>query len=811
MKISHSWLQKLIHLPENQNQISGLLTGLGLEVEAIEHVEKIKGNLEGLVIGEVLTCAKHPDADKLSKTTVDVGGAEPLHIVCGAPNVAAGQKVVVATVGATLYPSEGDAFTIKKSKIRGELSEGMICAEDEIGLGHSHAGIMILDTPLANGTPAAKYFNLEAEIVYEIGLTPNRVDAASHYGVARDLKAILNRPVVFPEILDLASYTKKGAVSVDVQDADGCPRYAGLYIENVKIGPSPEWMQVALKSIGLNPINNLVDITNYVLHELGQPMHAFDAAKLSGNAIVVRRAKAGEKLVMLDKSEKTLTEDDLIIADSQKPLALAGVMGGDESGVRTETKSVFLESAYFNPATVRKSSQKHSLKSDSSFRFERGTDPNMVVKALSRAAFLIESTGAGKVECLYSDHYPNPIENKKLTVKWRNINRLIGEELPRDTVYQILENLDIKTRPLDEYGHPGFEEEFEAEIPPYRVDVEREADITEEILRVYGIDNIKIDSALRTDFISSRDESRPEKLNQRASQLLADMGFVEIVTNSLTHPNLLEGMTEFDMEASVPLLNRLSEDLGVMRQTLLFSGLEAMAYNINRKQNNLKLFEIGKTYARHEGKYSERYGLGMYLTGLWNDSSWESGDDKVQYYHLKKSMENLLTRIGITGIQWREEAPSYLGYGQTLYWNNRKAGFAGLVKSDVAKRKEVKQPVLFGLIDWEMVRAAKAPKLKVKEVSKFPEVVRDLSVVVDQKTGFETIENLIRSTNKKLIRSISVFDVYQGDKIEAGKKAYAMSIVLQDEEQTLTDSKIDFTMNAIISKLEKDINAVIRK
>jgi len=811
MKISHSWLQKLIHLPENQNQISSLLTGLGLEVEAIESVEKIKGNLDGIVLGTVLTCEKHPDADKLKVTTVDVGTNEPLHIVCGAPNVASGQKVVVATVGATLYPSEGESFTIKKSKIRGELSEGMICAEDEIGLGHSHAGIMVLDTPLANGTPAARYFNLESEIVYEIGLTPNRVDAASHFGVARDLKAILNRPVVFPKTLDLSKFNPKGLVEVEVKDTNGCVRYAGLFIQNCKVEPSPDWMQNALKCIGLNPINNIVDITNFVLHELGQPMHAFDADQLEGKRIVVRKAKSGEKLVMLDKSEKILTEEDLIIADSNNPLALAGVMGGERSGVRNETTSIFLESAYFDPATVRKSSQKHSLKSDSSFRFERGTDPNMVVKALSRAAFLVEACGAGKVEFAFLDAYPNPIENKKLLMKWRNINRLIGEELPRETVYQILENLDIKTKPLDEYGHPGFEEEFETEIPTYRVDVLRESDVIEEILRVYGIDNIKIDSALRTDFISSRDESRPEKLNQRAGQLLADMGFVEIVTNSLTHPNLLEGLAEFEMEASVPLLNRLSEDLGVMRQTLLFSGLEALAYNINRKQSNLKLFEIGKTYTRREGKYSERYGLGLYVTGLWNPSSWETGDEKVQYFHLKKSIENLFTRIGVQGIQWKEEAPSYLSYGQTIYWNNRKIGFAGLVKADVAKRKEVKQPVLYGLIDWEIIRAGKPVKLKVKEVSKFPEVVRDLSIVMDQKTGFETVEKIIRDTNRKLIRSISVFDVYQGDKIESGKKAYALSIVLQDEEQTLTDSKIDFTMSTIISKLEKEIHAMIRK
>lgn len=808
MKISHAWLGKLIHLPETPETVSALLTASGLEVESLEEVEKVKGNLAGLVVGEVLTCAKHPDADKLSVTTVDVGGAEALHIVCGAPNVAAGQKVVVATVGATLYPTEGEPFSIKKSKIRGALSEGMICAEDEIGLGKSHAGIMVLDTDLPNGTPAAKYFNLEPSLVYEIGLTPNRVDAASHFGVARDLKALLNRPLAFPALKKLSAGSSP--VQVLLEDA-ACGRYAGLYVENVQVGPSPEWMQNDLKAIGLNPINNLVDITNYVLHELGQPMHAFDAAKLSGSQVRIRKAKAGEKLVLLDKSEKTLHETDLVIADAEKPLALAGVMGGLDSGVTTETRSIFLESAWFDPAHVRKSSQRHGVKSDSSFRFERGTDPEMVVKALMRAAQLIEETGAGTVTSGYQDVYPQPFAPKELRVRWRNINRLIGEELPRETVMQILRNLDIECKPVAEYGHEGFEEEMDLRIPQYRVDVSREADVVEEILRIYGIDNIGIEDALRTDFIASRAESMPEKRTQKAGQTLADLGFVEIVTNSLTHAGLTEGLEEYKAEDYVELLNRLSEDLGVMRQTLLFSGLEALAYNINRKQANLKFFEIGKTYRKKEQGYAESYELDLFVSGLWNPSSWETGDVKASWYHLKKSIENLLTRLGFGGWVWKEEAPSYLSFGQTLYLNNRAIGFAGRVKEEVAKRKEVRQEVWYGHLDWEFLRRAKVPALKVKEISRFPEVVRDLSVVVGQHVAFEAIENLIRQTNRKLIREISVFDVYQGDKIEAGQKAYAMSIILQDEEQTLTDAKIDGTMHSVMQRLEKELGAVIRK
>ena len=811
MKISHSWLQKLIHLPESPQQISAILTGLGLEVEALEEIEKIKGNLNGLVIGEVLLCEKHPDADKLKTTKVNVGGTEVLDIVCGAPNVAAGQKVIVATVGTTLYPSIGEPFTIKKSKIRGQLSEGMICAEDEIGLSHSHDGIMILETNLPNGTPAAQYFNLEPTLVYEIGLTPNRIDAASHFGVARDLKAFLNRPVVFPEVLNLSTAREVNPISIEIQNTDSCPRYSGLYIKGVKVETSPEWLQESLKAIGLNPINNLVDITNFVLHELGQPMHAFDAKKIVGQKIIIRNAEAGEKLTTLDKTERNLLAEDLIVADAEKPLALAGVMGGLDSGVNSETTEIFLESAYFHPVTIRRSAQHHGIKTDSSFRFERGTDPNMVSKAMERAAHLIQKLTGAQVECSATDLYPKPIADKVFTIKWRNINRLIGEELPRDRVYQILNLLEIQTKPIAEYGHEGFEEEVEVTVPAYRVDVEREADVIEEILRVYGIDNIKIDSHLSTDFISGRGESKTEKIWVRASQLLADLGFVEIVTNSLTQRTLTTGIEEFKDEDYVEILNPLSEDLGVMRQTLLFSGLEVLAYNINRRQNNLKLFQLGKVYRKTETGTTEGYRLGLYASGQIHESSWESKSLETDFFHIKKWIINLFTRLGVNQIQFKSEVSSSFTFGQSIYLKNQKIGEIGLVKSEIARRKEVKQAVFSAELNWDLLLKLKSSMSGVKEISRFPEVKRDLSVVLDKNLTFEKIEGLVKSSNKQLIKSTSVFDVYQGDKIDTGKKAYALSIILQDENQTLTDTLIDKTMENIIRKLESEIGAIIRR
>ena len=810
MKISHNWLKKLIHLPEDPKTVAAWLTGLGLEVESLEEVEKIPGSLQGLVIGEVMECGKHPDADKLKVTRVDAGKGELLQIVCGAPNVSVGQKVIVALEGAVLSPSEGQPFQIKKSKIRGVASEGMLCAEDEIGLGKSHAGIMVLETSLANGSPAAVYFNLQPEPVYEIGLTPNRVDAASHLGVARDIRALTGRPVAFPELHSFADQAEKSPFQIDIED-EACLRYCGLFVENVNVAPSPEWLQDALKCIGLQPRNNIVDITNYVLHETGQPMHAFDADKTGGRRILVRKAQAGEEIGLLDKSKKQLQPEDLIIAGNEGPLALAGIMGGLDSAVSVETKNIFLESAWFNADTIRKSSQRHGVKSDSSFRFERGSDPEMPMIALQRAAFLLEACGAGKVSFQPSDNLKGNTGGFRITAKWRNIHRLIGMEIPRETILTILSRLDIQTETSSDYGHEGFGEEFTAVVPAYRVDVQREADLVEEILRVYGIDNIPASGSLRTDFISPAIDDRADLRSIRAASFLADSGFSEIVQNSLENARLYEGLAEYQMEESIPLLNRLSEDLGFMRQSLIFSALEAAAYNINRRQDNLRLFEFGKIYRKAGGQWQEKYALSLLLSGNWTAAGWENQASVNSFFYLKKSIENMLQRLGLSGWFWKNEQPSFLAYGQTLYYQNKPAGWAGLVKEDIARRKEVRQPVWFAQLDWDLLRKAKQAKLKVSEIPRFPAVTRDLSVVIDKKTGFDQIEQILRSTGKKLVREVSVFDVYEGDKIESGKKAYAMSILIQDEEQTLTDQKIDFLMSGIMQKLEKDLGAVIRK
>lgn len=791
--------------------VAAWLTGLGLEVESLEPVSRIKGNLEGVVLGTVLTCEKHPDAERLRVTQVAAGQAEPLSIVCGAPNVAAGQRVVVALTGATLYPVSGEPLTIKKARIRGVASEGMICAEDETGLGTSHDGIMVLNTDMPDGTPAARFFNLEPDWVYEIGLTPNRIDAASHYGVARDLKALLNRGICFPEVADWNG-KPAGPVRIQVQEAELCRRYAVLQIDGVKPGPSPEWLQHALKSLGLSPINNVVDITNYVMYELGQPMHAFDAGALQGGTLMVRRAAAGESLTLLDKSERKLAETDLVIADTVRPLALAGIMGGLESGVGPGTRTVWLESAWFEPSAIRKSAQRHTLKSDSSFRFERGTDPEMVLRALARAAHLLEETGAAEKISYAPVVVDHDVPGERtFAVKWRNFNRLTGFSMPRELVYSILENLEIKTSPLDSYGHPGFEEEFSVTVPAYRTDVEREADIVEEVLRVYGLENLPDTGHLQTGFISPREGSRPEKRTQKAATLLADMGFTEIVTNSLTHPGLATDLAGFSGEETVRLLNPLSEELSALRQTLLFSGLEALAWNLNRKQSDLKLFETGKTYMQTPGGRSERYVLGLWVCGLWQSPSWECGEEKAGYFHLRKSVENLLRRLGYAQFAWKDPAPAWLEYGQTLMIHNQPAGTAGLVREELCRKKEIKVPVFYAELDWEKLRQARDPALKTRDVPRFPEVVRDLSVVLDLDVPYSRVDEAVRQTGKKLIRSVSVFDVYQGDKIESGKKAYALSIVLQDEEQTLTDNRIDGVMNQIIQRLETDLKGVIRR
>lgn len=815
MKISYSWLKTLIEIPEDPHYIGALLTRSGLEVESIEAIEPVGGGLEGLVIGHVLTCEKHPDADKLSKTTVDIGGGVISPIVCGAPNVAAGQKVIIATVGVTLYPKEGEPFKIKKAKIRGEVSEGMICAEDEIGLGSSHDGIMVLDTQLPAGTPAAQYFNLEKDFVFEIGLTPNRADAASHLGVARDLRALLNRALTLPSVENFAEGTEN-VIQVRVENNEACPRFGGVVIDGVQIAESPEWLQKRLIAIGLSPINNVVDATNYVMHELGQPLHAFDAAEIKGNQIIVRNATQGEKFVTLDKQERTLHDFNLMICNAEEPMAIAGVFGGAKSGVKDSTTRIFLESAYFSPVSVRKTSQTLGLKTDASFRFERGINPDGNIFALKRAALLIQEIAGGKVVSPITDIYPETIEPFEFEVKYRHIDRLIGKVLDRDLIHKILHNLDITTQLESNYGHEGFEESFRVSVPPYRVDVQREADIIEEILRIYGFENVEISEHLSTGFLASFPETDKERLQADISRLLAASGFNEILTNSLTKGSYVELTETFKVEQNVPILNRLSEDLGAMRQTLLFSGLETLAYNINRRQKDLQLFEFGKVYWRKpeggEGQkaYQEEMRLALFVTGDKHPESWQAKAEKTDFFVLAGVVQQILARMGVSAQQQTIQNDIW-SYGVEFRLNNKPVATVGLVNPKLAKATEVKQTVFYADLAWEYLLKKYSAKHKFVEVAKFPEVRRDLSLILDKKVSFDEIKKLALRTEKKLLQQVNVFDVYEGANIGTNKKSYSVSFMLQDETQTLTDAVIDKTMSRLMENFEKELGAVIRK
>ncbi len=814
MKISLSWLKEFIALPEPIEEVAALLTRSGLEVEHIEAVEQIKGGLAGLVIGQVLTCERHPNADKLSVTTVDVGAEEPLHIVCGAPNVAAGQKVIVATVGAMLYPSEGEPFQIKKSKIRGEASEGMICAEDEIGLGQSHAGIMVLETALVNGTPAAKYFNLENDYVIEIGLTPNRSDAASHFGVARDLRALLGRATCMPQLTEVPKAFAELPISVVINDAEACPRYAGIVMTGVKVGPSPEWLQKRLRAIGLNPINNIVDITNYILHGIGQPLHAFDYSKIAGGQIIVQKPEAGTQFITLDGATRTLNGDNLMICDAEKPLAIAGVFGGAESGITAETNTIFIESAYFQPSSVRKTAQHFSLKTDASFRYERGTDSNICVYALQLAATLVAEIAGGAVASTSIDVYPKPIENRVFEVKYAYLDTIIGTYLDRELIHSILNNLDIATEVIDEgmYGHQGFENSFKVSVPPYRVDVTGPADIAEEIIRIYGIDNIPLRSDMATAFISPFPKVDNDTMQYSFSNQLAALGYVEMMNNSLCSPvySALTGVLNPDED--VDILNPISEELSVMRQSLLFSALQTVLHNVNRRQQNLKLFEFGKVYRKKEaGKYEEERMLSLVLTGNKQAETWLSETEPSSFHQLLQVVNNLIQRLRLEVSLHTLPSSDMYHFGLELQMNKRRVGVIGLVNTAYAKHFEVKQPVYYAELHWEYLLKKYKPELKVKEISKFPEVRRDLSLVLNTDTTFAEVERIAFATDKKILQKVNVFDVYQGDNLGEGKKSYSVSYFLQDATQTLNDAVIDGLMDKLIAAYEKQLNAIIRK
>lgn len=815
MKISYNWLKKYLPVTLPAEETAHLLTHCGLEVEGIESFQSMKGGLEGLFVGEVKTCTKHPNADKLSLTTVDTGDGTLLSIVCGAPNIAAGQKVIVAKVGSTLYPISGEPFEIKKSKIRGELSEGMICAEDEIGLGTSHAGVMVLPQDTRIGMPAAEYFKIENDQVFEIGLTPNRADAASHLGVARDLYAVLiNKsstdtsavPPVTRVAVDTFTIDSNALpVKVEVQDPIACPRYSAITISGVQVGESPEWLKNRLRSIGVGPINNIVDITNFVLHECGQPLHAFDAAAIKGNKVVVRSAREGEKFVTLDQVERTLVPGNLMICDEEKPMCLAGVFGGIGSGISNATTNVFLESAYFNPASIRKTSKLHGLKTDASFRFERGTDPEMTLYALKRAALLMREIAGGKISSEIIDIYPEPILPGEIVLNYNYLNRFSGEDLDRNKVKKILLALGLLIVSEDA-GSAVLR------VPTFKVDVTRPVDVVEEILRVYGYNNIPIPKKQNVSLPAIVEFDRDKLLN-KVSDYLASNGFNEILSNSLSKSRYTE-LAGWNAEQNVKVLNPLSQDLEILRRNMLYTGLEAIEYNRNRKHSDLRLFEFGKTYSKEDSKYKESYHLSLFISGRKSEERWNGDTSPVSFYFLKSYVENLLRICGVGSSNLNTEvyADTFFASGLQIKTGNKVLVTFGSIKKNQLKPFDISNEVFYADFDWDaLIKIAAKKSVQYVEVSKFPVVRRDLSMLIDRQVTYAQIEAIAYKTERKLLRELRLFDVYEGEKIEAGKKSYAVTFLLNDDEQTLTEKQIDKTMERLMLALEKEAGAVIRK
>lgn len=798
MKISYNWLKQYISINQTPEEISQILTGIGLEVESLEKALAIPGGLEGLVIGYVKECVQHPNADRLRVTKVDAGGEE-LQIVCGAVNVAAGQKVVVATVGTTVYPTAGEPFKINKSKIRGEVSEGMICAEDEIGLGTDHAGIMVLDKNATIGSLAKEYFKLEDDYLFEIGLTPNRADAASHLGTARDIAAYLKTQVILPDVASFTVQNNELPIQVEVLDTVACPRYSSLTISGIEVKESPDWLKQKLTIIGLRPINNVVDATNYVLHSLGQPMHAFDADTIKGNKVIVKTCAAGTVFKTLDGAERKLSADDLMICNAEEPMTIAGVFGGINSGVTHQTKNIFLESAYFNAVSVRKTAKRFGLKTDASFRYERGTDPNITVFALKYAALLIREIAGGTVSSEISDFYPEPVASFTVQISYKHVHRLIGKAIGAEEIKSILTALDIQITAETEEG-------LSLEIPPYRVDVTREVDVIEEILRIYGYNNIEIPTQIRA---SLNNAAKPDKdaVQNTLADLLTANGFNEILANSLTKSGYSN-----ELESAVKILNPLSSDLDVMRQTLLFSGLEVIAYNQNRKYPNLKLYEFGKIYHQYAEKFEEKHRLSLFLSGADQPEQWNQEEQAVNFYHLKAAVDVLLQKAGVKDFAVEDAEQDSLDFGLTYKSGNKNLVVFGAVSKTALKKADVNQPVFYADFDFDLLlKQIGKNRIVYREVSKFPAVKRDLSMLVDNHITFNQLKQTALKTERKLIKEVNVFDVYKGDKISEGKKSYALSFVLQDEEKTLADKAIDAVMQKIVFNLQKEAGAEIRK
>lgn len=820
MNISYNWLKEYVNFDLTPDEVAAALTSIGLETGGVEEVQTIKGGLEGIVIGEVLTCEPHPNSDHMHVTTVNLGQGEPVQIVCGAANVAAGQKVVVATLGTKLYDGE-ECFTIKKSKLRGVESVGMICAEDEIGIGTSHEGIIVLPEDAVPGTPAKDYYNIKSDYVLEVDITPNRADACSHYGVARDLyayliqngrQATLTRPSV--EAFKVDNHDMD--ITIEVENTEACPRYAGVSIKGVTVKESPEWLQNKLRIIGVRPINNIVDITNYILHAYGQPLHCFDADKVKGSKIIVKTVAEGTKFVTLDEVERKLSDKDLMICNVEEPMCIAGVFGGLDSGTTEQTVDVFLESAYFNPTWVRKTARRHGLSTDSSFRFERGIDPNGTIYALKEAALMVQELAGGTIASEIKDNYPEPIADFSVELSYEKVHALIGKVIPVETIKSIVANLEMKIVNETPEG-------LTLQVPPYRVDVQRDCDVVEDILRIYGYNNVEIPTTLKSSLTTKGEEDHSQKLQNLISEQLIGCGFNEILNNSLTAAGYYEGLESYKNENLVRLMNPLSNDLNVMRQTLLFGGLESIQHNANRKNADLKFFEFGNCYYFHAEKknpekslaaYTEEYHLGMWVTGKRVSNSWAHPDEDSSVYELKAYVMNIFTRLGLNlgNVVFGNLTNDIYSVAVSVHTRGGKllATF-GLVGKKIQKAFDIDNEIYYAEINWnELMKATKSAKVNFKELSKFPAVKRDLALLIDKSVQFAEIEKIAYETEKKLLKEVELFDVYEGKNLEAGKKSYAVSFLLQDENATLNDKQIDKIMSKLIANLESKLNAKLR-
>ena len=806
MRISYNWLKQFIKLDSSSEETAALLTDLGLEVEVVEKYQSVKGGLEGIVVGEVKTCIQHPDADRLKITTVDLGDGNPVQIVCGAPNVAVGQKVPVATIGTNLFDKDGNEFQIKKGKIRGQESYGMICAEDELGLGENHDGIMILEASLKTGTPFSKVMNIENDEVFEIGLTPNRADAMSHLGVARDLRAGLVQKNVHPELItpSVTSFRvdkRTLKIDVEVKDIKLAPRYCGVTISGITVKPSPDWLQNRLKAIGLSPKNNIVDATNYVLHELGQPLHAFDANKINGK-IIVKTVESGTKFKTLDDVERILHEEDLMICDEKGPLCIAGVFGGKNSGVTENTANIFLESAYFNPVSIRKTAKRHGLSTDASFRFERGIDPTITEYALKRAAILIKEIAGGEITSDIVDIYQKKIEDFTVLLNFNKVNKIIGQEIPKEIIKKILVSLDIKVNSVSDAG-------LGLTIPAYRVDVQREIDVIEEILRVYGYNNIQFSKKLNAT-VSNSGRTEDYKVQNIIASQLNSVGFHEMMANSLTTPDYVKLSEDLKEEFNVMMLNPLSNDLSAMRQSLLFSGLEAVSYNINRRNADLKLFEFGKSYHKMPSGYEENKHLSLFVTGNRQGEIWTTPQKPSDFFMFKGYVQSILTRLSFGKTQTVPVSSDVFNEGIAIAIGNDILVEFGTVKKSILKYFDIKQEVFYADFNWNLILKMISNKIKFQDIPKYPEVKRDLSLLLDQNVTFDKLYSIARQTEKVLLKDINLFDVYEGKNLPQGKKSYALSFLIQDTTKTLTDEQIDKIMNKLQQNFEKEVGATLR-